>query len=271
MDFFHLDTNKCKQDGICSKVCIAGIIKNDENNFPYIEDGKEKSCMECGLCAAFCPHEACYVEKLDREQFSPIDKTNLPLPYQTDMLLKARRSIRNFKKTPVDTDTLLTILDAVRYAPTAKNSQNVRWIITKNMKETDNIRNLILQYFEETAEVTPAPNSVFMKSLVRTYKSGRDIFLRGAPQLAIAVVPKNYDWKEDASIALTYFEISAFAHGLGTCWAGFFTSAARKYQPLKDAIGISENEYVGGALMVGNQVYKQHLIPSRKPLNLTWI
>ena len=270
MPFFHLNTERCKKDGICSKVCIVGIIKTDENNLPYVDADKEKFCMQCGLCVAFCPHEACYVEKLDKNQFYAIGN-DLPSGKQTNTLLKSRRSIRNFKKTPVDAETLTSVLDTVRYAPTAKNSQNIRWIITKGMEETDIIRNLMLQYFEEATEVAPASESVYMKTLVRAYKSGRDIFLRGAPQLAIAVVPKNYDWKEDASIALTYFEISAFANGLGTCWAGFFTSAARKYKPLQDAIGINENEYVGGALMIGKPIYKPHAIPSRKNIDITWI
>lgn len=271
MSFFHLDTERCAKDGICSKVCIVGIIKNDENRLPYIDEAKEKSCMACGLCVAFCPHEACYVEKLDKKQFSVIEEIKTPDGSQIDTLLKSRRSVRNFKKTPVDSETLYKVLDTARYSPTAKNSQNIRWTITKNMEETDKIRELMLRYFEETSKVTPAPESVFMKSMIRAYNQGRDVFLRGAPQLAVAVLPKDYIWKEDAAIALTYFEISAFAHGLGTCWSGYYTAAARKYLPLREAMGIGEDEYVGGALMLGNPIYRPKAVPSRNNVKISWI
>lgn len=271
MSFFHLNAERCKKDGICSKVCIVGIIKNDENHLPYIDKSQEKSCMACGLCAAFCPHEACYVEKLDEKQFSLIKKAEMPDAAQIDQVLKARRSVRNFRKTSVDSHVLAEVFDAVRYAPTAKNTQNIRWAVTKGMEETDKIRKLMLEYFEETAKVTPAPESIFMKTMIRAYKQGRDVFLRGAPQIAAAVLPKDYIWKEDAAIAITYFEISAFAHGLGTCWSGYFTAAARKYRPLREAMGISEDEYVGGAVMIGNPVYRPNAIPSRNHVKITWI
>ena len=70
MSFFHLDKEKCKKDGICSAVCVTGIIKNDEERSPYIDEKNVYKCISCGLCVAFCPHEACYVENLDPNQFS---------------------------------------------------------------------------------------------------------------------------------------------------------------------------------------------------------
>ncbi len=33
MPFFHLDKEKCKKDGICSAVCVTGIIKNDDEQY----------------------------------------------------------------------------------------------------------------------------------------------------------------------------------------------------------------------------------------------
>ena len=38
MPFFHLDKEKCKKDGICSAVCVTGIIKNDDERSPYIDE-----------------------------------------------------------------------------------------------------------------------------------------------------------------------------------------------------------------------------------------
>ena len=44
MPFFHLDKEKCKKDGICSAVCVTGIIKNDDNHSPYINEKNTHCC-----------------------------------------------------------------------------------------------------------------------------------------------------------------------------------------------------------------------------------
>ena len=99
MAFFHLDKEKCKRDGICSAICVTGIIKNDEERSPYIDEKDVYKCISCGQCVAFCPHEACYVENLDPKQFSKVDMQSLATPEQLDTFIKTRRSVRNFRKT----------------------------------------------------------------------------------------------------------------------------------------------------------------------------
>ena len=136
MPFYHLNKEKCKKDGICSAVCVTGIIKNDESRSPYIDDKDVYKCISCGLCVAYCPHEACYVENLDPAQFSKVDMENLATTEQLDNFIKTRRSVRNFRKKEVDNETLMKIMNNVKYAPSAKNTHNNRWIITSNREET---------------------------------------------------------------------------------------------------------------------------------------
>lgn len=270
MSFFHLDVEKCKRDGICARVCVAGIIKNDDERKPYIDEKREKYCISCGLCVAFCPHDACFVENLDKNQFETVNNQIMPSPEQTDMLLKSRRSVRFYKKQTVDGQTLNKIFNSVRYAPSAKNNQSIRWIVSKSREETIRISDLIAEYFDGISKNSDTPESMKLKTLVKLYKQGNDHFLREAPQIAIAVMPKNHEWKiEDGSIALTYFEIAAHACGVGVCWGGYFTRAARNYIPLQEAIGVGENEFVCGAQFFGYPLYKITKIPSRKNTNIT--
>lgn len=273
MPFYHLDKDKCKRDGICSAVCVTGIIKNDENRTPYVEEKNAYKCISCGLCVAYCPHEACFVENLDPAQFSFVDKNKMPSPEQIDLLIKTRRSVRNFRKDPVNDEILNKIMDNVRYAPSAKNTHNNRWIITRNREETIKVGNLIADFFLEISKTIENEKEALHYKLVhRAYTQGRDVITRGAPQLIVSVLPNDYHWKaEDGNIALTYFELASHGYGVGCVWAGYFTSAVRVYKPLQEFLGIKEDEYVAGAQFFGMPVYKTRQITSRHKNNITYI
>ena len=272
MAFFHLDKEKCKRDGICSAICVTGIIKNDEERSPYIDEKDVYKCISCGQCVAFCPHEACYVENLDPKQFSKVDMQSLATPEQLDTFIKTRRSVRNFRKTEVDSATLEKIMDNVRYAPSAKNTHNNRWIITKNREETIKLADLVVEYMQNNLDSMPEKEALHYKLVARAFTKGKDVIMRGAPHLIVSVLPDDYAWKaEDGNTALTYFELSAHAHNIGCVWAGYFTSVARVYKPLRDALGVQDNEYIAGAQIFGNPVYKTRQITSKKPNNITYI
>lgn len=272
MPFFHLDKEKCKKDGICSNVCVTGIIKNDNEHSPYVDDRNASKCISCGLCVAFCPHEACYVENLDHTQFQKVDINKLAAPEQLDIFIKTRRSVRNFRKDQVDTDIINSIMDNVKYAPSAKNIHNVRWIITQSREEIVKLGDLVIKYMQDNILNVSKEIALHYKLLCKAYERGKDVILRNAPHIIVAVLPDSYDWKaEDGSIALSYFELSAHAHNIGCVWAGYFTSAARVYKPLRDVLGINDNEYVAGAQLFGVPLYKVRQITSRKPNNITYI
>ena len=113
---------------------------------------------------------------------------------------------------------------------------------------------------------------VYNNSVKRVDENGNDVIARGAPHIIISVLPDEYAWKaEDGNTALAYFELSAHAHNVGCVWAGYFTSAARKCKPLRDALGIKDDEYIAGAQLFGNPIYKTRQITSRKPNNITYI
>lgn len=272
MPFYHLNKEKCKKDGICSAVCVTGIIKNDESRSPYIDDKDVYKCISCGLCVAYCPHEACYVENLDPAQFSKVDMENLATTEQLDNFIKTRRSVRNFRKKEVDNETLMKIMNNVKYAPSAKNTHNNRWIITSNREETIKIGDLVAQYMKEYTNPDNKDETLHYKLIHRAYTNGRDIIMRGAPHIIVSVLPENYDWKaEDGNTALTYFELSAHAHNIGCVWAGYFTTAVRNYKPLRLALGIEDDEYIAGAQLFGIPVYKTRQITSRKENKITFI
>ncbi len=105
----------------------------------------------------------------------------------------------------------------------------------------------------------------------KQWEKGQDIILRKAPCLVIALGEQDYYWnRAEAGIALTYLELYAHAHGLGTCWAGFFTRAVNTYAPLADFLELPDGYNVCGAVMMGYPVYRPHSIPARNLLDIIW-
>ena len=66
------------------------------------------------------------------------------------------------------------------------------------------------------------PLSGMVPSIIKAWEHGYDPVCRGAPHLVVAHIPEgNPVAPVDAIIALTHFDITAPAFGVGTCWAGF--------------------------------------------------
>ncbi|MDH5525045.1 MAG: nitroreductase family protein [Desulfobulbaceae bacterium] len=265
MSLITIDKTKCKKDGICAGECpFSLIVDNKEDGFPELRPAAAKLCIRCGHCLAVCPHQA-----LTFDQTSPADCLNtnrktLPSPEATRQLLMERRSIRTYRNKPVDREILSQIIDASRWAPSAKNMQPVNWLIIENPEEVKRLSGHVVEYLKE---VKAYPG------LIRAWDNGRDMVLRGAPHLAVAhaSAAKSLHPEIDSTIALTYFDLAAASHGVGTCWAGILMGAADLgYQPLLDALNLPEGHKVYGALMVGYPKFKYFRIPPRREPIVTW-
>ena len=131
--------------------------------------------------------------------------------------IAARYSVRGYKPDPVDGETVRTVLEAARAAPTAANRQPFR---------------LIVIHTEGREE-----------ELARVY--GRRWFVQAPLIIAVVAVPgeawrrmddKPYD-EVDATIAMDHLVLAAASLGLGTCWvAAFDPEAAREVLGLPDDV-----------------------------------
>ncbi len=274
MPFFILDRNLCKKDNICVKLCPAGIIKLDNEQFPYIDKNSASRCIKCGQCVSFCPHGACSVESVPN--LIKIDKTLIPSPEQADMLILSRRSIRMFRNEELSKKEITSLLKIAETAPTAGNRRVLRWIVIGEREKLNKAGSLVAEYFKKEAEKhekAMPQEAEFMKRLAAAHEEGKQVFFRGAPQLIIAASPEDSAWKmEDGVAALTYLELAAHGHGIGMCWAGYFITAARNYKPLQDYLGITKDEYICGAQMTGYPVLgTAKKVPEKKSYSVSYI
>jgi nitroreductase len=187
-------------------------------------------------------------------------------------LLKSRRSIRAYKESAVKRETLLTLIDAARYAPSGSNSQPVHWLLIEDKAEIKRLAALVVDWMRVVVKETPelaAPGR--FDRIVRAWDDGIDRIFRSAPHLAVAFGLKTHPAAQPACIiALTYLELAACAMGLGTCWAGYFMRAIQSFPPLIRALDLPEDHQVFGAMMLGYAKHHYHRIPLRHGPAIIW-
>ena len=132
MKYQHkIEVNKdlCIGCELCKNDCPVNniIIENKKSVI------KNQDCLMCGHCVAICPKEAITLTGFDEP---PIELTNKPILDQDELLMaiKSRRSIRKFKDKEVSSEIVNQIIEAGRYTPSAKNSQDVSYIVLDNKK-----------------------------------------------------------------------------------------------------------------------------------------
>mgnify|MGYP002063250414 FL=1 len=78
--------------------------------------------------------------------------------------------------------------------------------------------------------------------------------------------------RDNARFSLAYAELFAPTLGLGSCWAGFFEMCSSAYQKeVYDLLGLTEEQMVVGALMVGYPKYYFKRLVDRNSLDVKFI
>jgi nitroreductase/NAD-dependent dihydropyrimidine dehydrogenase PreA subunit len=273
MSLFNLDREKCKRDGLCSADCPAQIIvQADRKSFPSLLENGEEFCIHCGHCVAVCPYGALALDSMSPEAYLPIQKELLPDADTVKNFLRTRRSIRQYKEKAVSQKILADLMDTTRYAHTASNAQQVHWTVFQNPKDVRNLAGLVVDFMKIVLPAMADPERAKrMQRLVDAWAGGRDCILRGAPNLIVAHSPADQPFAAtDCAIALTYLELFAYAKGMGTCWAGYFTLAAGMHEPLIKALDMPAGHKCYGAVMVGYPQFGYYRIPLRNKPFISW-
>ena len=276
MPMFTVD-ERCIRCGLCAELCVSHIIRLDNANIPAVPEKMESMCIRCGQCVSFCPQSCCHLAFESEADRGPLDISLMPSAEAAEVLLRSRRSVRRYRETPVDAPTVRRIIETARYAPSAANSQPVRWTVTTTRERTREVARLVVDHFRTEREANPdSPHAQKLSFVISAWDAGDDIIFRTAPQIAVAIIGRDYFenyFREDAAMALTYFELAAYANGLGCCWAGFFTIAARASERVARAVGAKEGEMVAGAQMFGypQDLGTPRILPPRKPADIDWL
>ncbi len=151
-----------------------------------------------------------------------------------EQLLHTRRSVRQFTGRAVDEATLTAVLESCRFAPSARNSQPVEYVVVRDRAILDRL------------------------ALVRPGSSDP---IGGAP-MAVAIVSDPGASPlpiEDGCIAAYHLMLAAWARGLGTCWIG-----ALNREDAKEVLGIPKERYLVTVTPLGWPAERPAVRPRRE-------
>lgn len=235
-----VDTKKCIGCGLCQQDCPENNIA--VNNKAVI---KEQTCMKCGHCVAICPKAAVSITGFD----APSIEIESPAQLNPQQLLDAlctRRSIRQFKDQPVPPEVIAQIIEAGRLTPTAKNAQDLSYVVlTGGIERCEKIAvRLFKRLMPAVKLVNPAAKKVAIDE---------HFFFKKAPA-AILILSKD---KVSGSLAASNMALMAEASGLGVLFSGFFTIAANHSKKLRKELHLKHGHKVVTTLVLGcsNVVY----------------
>ena len=151
-------------------------------------------------------------------------------------LIKNRKSVRDFRDTPVERDKIMMCLEAARQAPSASNSQPWRFIVVDDRELKDRLCGAafgglyFINSFCKTAPVMVAVISEKSKFLARIGGMFRGIKF----------------YLIDIGVACEHFVLEAEDLGLGTCWIGWFNEGA-----VKSVLDIPQNKKIDILIALG--------------------
>lgn len=251
----NIDTDKCIGCGKCAKVCVAhNIVINQKKAGTVLDD-----CVMCGQCSAVCPTKAVTLSGFDAAQMDKTEDIRLN-PVDVLNVIRFRRTIRQFKQKEIPKEVIGQILEAGRLTHTAKNMQDVSFVVLD--KEKNRIEQLAVSLFRKIKPLADLSSPMARRNQIHDH-----FFFFHAP-IAIVILAKD---KTNGILAAQNMEFVAEANGLGVLYSGFFTMAANHSHKIKKAIQVPKGKRVAMTLVFGYPDVKFLRSVQRKKLDVRYM
>lgn len=235
-----------------------------------------KRCFHCGHCVAVCPAGAVESDVYPMEDVETLE--GYPYISGEDMLrfVKARRSVRRFKKEPIPQKALETVLQAGRFSPTGSNLQDVSFIVVQEQRQA--LRGLVVQELAKKGDAMLADPSCKDKKYAFMWKQmaadfaenpeGNDTLLFHAPTVVLILAQRPIS----GHLAAAAMELTANACGLGVLYSGFITSGLNgNVEEAKKLLPIPDDKEIVACLLLGQPAVSFKRTAPRKPLDVHYM
>jgi len=154
-------------------------------------------------------------------------------------IIKKRKSIRVYKDKPLPKGVINSILDAAKYAPTARNMQELEYkVITNKVLMTRLSAGIMAAAQKEGLPLKGPPGAM-------------PDFFHSAPLLILITAPKENHWAStDAALAVQNVMLYATSVDLGSCFIGMAQLINSDKDSLK-SLHIADDMHIVAAVICG--------------------
>jgi nitroreductase/NAD-dependent dihydropyrimidine dehydrogenase PreA subunit len=288
----QIDQERCSQCKMCIEVCPNHILATDAQGNTGVIDERRHLCIQCAHCMAMCKEQAIRINGLSYGK----DIVELPkhsLDYQGFIsFLANRRSVKNYKETPVPDEVIRQVLEAVSFAPSGAEPDkmhitviNKRGTIEEALPHMEGFLDNIVRWIENpvASRLIRRRNSSETFNTLRNHvypiaKSGNyklvhgDRITRGAPVMFILHAEKGAEEHTDnALIYATYLILTAHSLGLGASMIGLVAPAINKTEEVRRIFRIPDDHEAVISVVIGYPKYRFRFGIRRQEHQVHWV
>ena len=248
-----IDSSACVGCGACVDICAFGAL---EMAGTHAVLAHPELCSGCTHCTAVCPERA--VAPVPRTPAQPApaplsDFAGTPfVPFeQLALHVSARRSVRCFEPQAPPREQLERLLQAARYAPSARNLRTVRYAVVADPAHMQRLRELCAPACAKPHLLAPAP--------------------------CVLLVLSSSPNPEDALIAATTVDLLAPSAGLACTFAGIVRRCIEGSEDVRRFLrdecgiaGIGEGKLQALNIGVPSKSVVWRRPAAREPASITW-
>ena len=280
-----ISSDLCTLCGRCVFTCPRGLLVREGEQIRPVHD--LSLCLLCGHCVAVCEPNAIRHSGVPIEQAPLLGELELN-DQLLERFLRRRRSIRRFKRDPVEPAKLERLLDIARYAPTGGNVQGVHYMILTG-GEVRQLEVATARFYRQLVRRLESPVGRVMVRLVvgaealerllqgvpdlkrdvGRVERGEKGYCHNAPLVIVIHGGKEYPTiPEDCCFATYHLILAAETLGLGSCLIGFITAAAARSKTIRDLVDLPDGHHIYAALAVGHPTERFFRLVPRNPPNV---
>jgi len=274
-----VDDKTCSQCGLCTGICPAKVLIIEEGRL-QVSDKSLFGCIACAHCMMVCPTGAITVSGRG-------ERANVN---QLEALMRARRSVRHFRESPVDPKLVERVVELASTAPMGIPPWDVGCVSVIGREEVRRVAGKIIKGYEGFLQIfrpwllavmRPFIGKMkyeifagFIHPLAQTYvdehRKGHDKLFYDAPALLI-FHHSPYTDVLDAGIACTYAMLAAESLGLGSTIIGGAPPILQRNRALRRRLGIPDSNTPSVALILGHPAVRFHKTIRRRFAHLSTI
>ena len=243
---FSVDDSKCTHCRQCVHDCPSRIIVQKGRAVPFVAAEQEAACIQCQHCLAVCPTGALSIFGRNPADSLALSREDLPTLEQMNLLIRGRRSVRQYQDENVDPALLRQLLATLANAPTGVNSRKLTFSVIDDKVVMANFQRQVMTALTAAAEENRIPDHLaYLHAIVSwKYEYGVKLLFRSAPHALLVSAPPDAPCPvQDIALTLANFDLLAQSAGLGAVWWGMLSMVLQTVPSLKSFWGLPADHH----------------------------